>query len=190
MLFQLVQTVYWLALSMWFGGAMFIGVAVQAIHRTVRENKPVLPHVLSVNLDDQHSTLLAGAIVGNLISAMTRVEVVCAGILFLALVSQWFLIDLSDTWNKASAFVRFGLFLAATAVVIYNGWVLWPKVMKTRQAYIDDADDPDKANAASERLDRLQRDSEMLLMALVFLLLGIILFSGNISRPITFHSGG
>jgi hypothetical protein len=190
MLFQLVQTVYWLALSMWFGGAMFIGVAVQAIHRTVRENKPLLPHVLSVNLDGQHSTLLAGEIVGNLIAALTRVEVVCAAILFLAIGSQWFLIDLSDAWDKASAFVRSGLFLAATLVVIYNGWVLWPKVMKTRQVYIDNADDPEKANPASERLDRLQRDSEMLLMMLVFLLLGIILFSGSISRPITFHSGG
>ena len=51
MLFQLVQTVYWLALSIWFGGAMFIGVAWQIIHRTVRESNPVLPHVLSVNLD-------------------------------------------------------------------------------------------------------------------------------------------
>ncbi|MGD0462188.1 MAG: hypothetical protein ABSB74_06845 [Tepidisphaeraceae bacterium] len=190
MLFQLVQTVYWLALSMWFGGAMFIGVAVQAIHRTVRENNPLLPHVLSVNLEGQHSTLLAGAIVGNLISALMRVEVVCAAVLFFAIGSQWFLIDLSDTWNKASAFVRSGLFLAATAVVIYDGWVLWPKVMKSRQMYIDNADEPEKANPASERLDRLQRDSEMLLMALVFLLLGIILFSGNISRPITFHTGG
>jgi len=119
-----------------------------------------------------------------------RVEVVCAAVLFFAIGSQWFLIDLSDTWNKASAFVRSGLFLAATAVVIYDGWVLWPKVMKSRQMYIDNADEPEKANPASERLDRLQRDSEMLLMALVFLLLGIILFSGNISRPITFHTGG
>jgi hypothetical protein len=190
MLFQLVQTVYWLALSTWFGGAMFIGVAAGAIHRTVRENKPVLPHVLSVNLEDQHSTLLAGTIVGNLISALTRIEIVCAGVLLVAIAAQWFLIDLADNWVKLSAFVRTALYLAATGVLIYNGWVLWPRIMKARQAFIEDADNPEKANPINEQLERLQRESEMLLMILVFLLLGIILFSGNIYRPITFRSGG
>ena len=189
MLFQLVETVYWLALSVWFGGAMFIGVAVQVIHRTVRENNPVLPHVLSVNLEGQHSTVLAGTIVGNLIAALARIELACAAILFLAMGSQWFLIDLSDTWVKATAFVRTALFLAATATVGYDGWVLWPRMRKTRQTFIDNADDPETANPASERLDRLQQDSETLLMILVFLLLGIILFSGNISRPVIFRSG-
>jgi len=191
MLLQLVQTVYWLALSVWFGGAMFIGVAVQVIHRTVRENNPVLPHVLSVNLEGQHSTLLGGTIVGNLIAALARVELACAAVLFMVMGSQWFLVDLSDTWIKISAFVRSALFLAATAIVAYDGWVLWPRIIKTRQTFIDNADDPEKANPAIERLDRLQRDSETLLMILVFLLLGIILFSGNIyHRPIVFRSGG
>jgi hypothetical protein len=191
MLFQLVQTVYWLALSIWFGGAMFIGVAWQIIHRTVRENNPVLPHVLSVNLDGKHSTLLAGTIVSNLVSALARIEIVCAAVVLAALGAQWFLIDLSVPWIKASAFVRSLLCLGAAGVVIYNGWFLWPRIMKARQTFIDNADDPDKANPVSERMDQLQRDSEMLLMILVFLLLGIVLFSGNIYPPITtFHSNG
>jgi hypothetical protein len=190
MLFQLVQTVYWLALSVWFGGAMFIGIAVQTIHRTVRESNPVLPHVLSVNLEGQHSTLLAGTIVGKLISVLARVEIICAAVVLVALGSQWFLIDLADSWAKASAFVRSALCLAAMGVVIYDGWILWPKIMEARQTFIENSDDPEKANPASERMDRLQRDSEMLLMILVFLLLGMILFSGNISRPTTFIAGG
>jgi hypothetical protein len=191
MIFQLVQTVYWLALSVWFGGAMFIGVAVQTIHRTVRENNPVLPHVLSVNLEGQHSTLLAGTIVGNLISALARIEVICAAVMLVALGSQWFVIDLADPWAKVSAFVRSALCIAAAGVVIYDGWFLWPKILKARRIFIDNADDPDKANPASEKMDQHQRDSEILLMILVFLLLGIILFSGNIYPPTTtFRSGG
>jgi hypothetical protein len=190
MIFQLVQTVYWLALSVWFGGAMFIGVAAKSIHSSVRESNPRLPRVLSANLEDQHSTLLAGTIVGNLISALARIEIVCAAVLIVAVGAQWFLIDLPDAWVRMSAFVRSALSLAATGIVIYNTWFLWPKIMKSRQTFIDNADDPDKADAASEQMDRLQRDSEMLLMILVFLLLGIILFSGNIYRPITFRSGG
>jgi len=67
---------------------------------------------------------------------------------------------------------------------------LWPRIIKARQTFIDNADDPDKANPISEQLDRLQRDSEMLLMVQVFLLLGIILFSGNIHPPtFSFHTG-
>jgi hypothetical protein len=189
MLFQLVQTVYWLGLSVWFGGAMFVGVAVETIHRTVRENNPILPHVLSVNLEGQHSTLLAGTIVGKLISALARIEIICAAVVLAALVGQWFLIDLADPWAKASAFLRTALCLAAMGVVIYDGWFLWPRIMKERQIFIDNADDPDKANPASERMDRLQRDSEMLLMVLVFLLLGMILFSGNIYHPVTTFRG-
>jgi hypothetical protein len=188
MLFLLVQTVYWLALSTWFGGAMFIGVAWQVINRTVRQYNPVLPHVLSVNLEGQHSTLLGGAIVGNLISMLTTIGVICAGVLAVTIGSQWCLIDLSDTWNKISAFARSGLFLAATGIVIYNWRVLWPKVIEMRQTFIENADDPEKANPASERLDRLQRDSEVLLMLLVFLLLGMILLSGGMSRPVYFYS--
>jgi hypothetical protein len=190
MLFQLVQTVYWMALSVWFGGAMFIGVAARSIHATVQRSKPRLQGVRSENLEDQHATLLAGTIVGELIAALSRVELICAAVVLVAIAAQWFLIDLPDTWVRTSAFVRSALALAASGVVIYNGFFLWPKIMKTRQEFIDIADDPDKADAASERMDRLQRDGEVMLLALVFLLLGIILFSGNIYRPITFRSGG
>jgi len=190
MLFQFVQTVYWLALSVWFGGAMFIGLAVQKIHRTVRENNPILPQVLSVNLEGQHSMLLAGSIIGELISSLARIEIICAAIVLVMMGSQWFLIDLADPWTKSSEFVRCALGLAATGVVIYDGWFLWPRIIKARQTFIDNADDPDKANPVSEQLDRLQRDSEMLLMVQVFLLLGIILFSGNIHPPtFSFHTG-
>lgn len=190
MFFQLVQMLYWLSLSTWFGGAMFIGLAADAIRRAVGDNKPVLPHVLSVNLEDQHSTLLTGSIVGNLISSLTRIELICSGVLLASIVAQWFLIDLADDWVRISAFLRSALFLAATGIVIYHRWMLWPRIVKARLAYIEDADDPDKANPISEQLDRLQRESDFLLMIQVFLLLGIILFSGNIYRPITFRSGG
>ena len=190
MLFQLVQTVYWLALSVWFGGAMFIWLAVQVIHRTVRENNPILPHVLSVNLENQHSTLLAGTIVGNLISALAKVEIACAAALLVTIGSQWFLVDLADPSNKMSAFVRSALFIAATAIAIYDGWVLWPRAVASRENFIENADDPDKANPIREELDRFQRESELLLKIQIFLLLGIILYSGGITRLVAIHAGG
>jgi len=76
----------------------------------VQENHPVLPHVLSVNLEDQHSALLAGDIATNLISALSRIEMACAAILLVTIPFQWFFIDLSDPSVKLSAFLRSGLF--------------------------------------------------------------------------------
>ena len=80
-LFQLVQIVYWLALSTWFGGVLFVAMAAPVIFRTVRENNPVLPHVLSVNLEGQHGTLLAGSIVGSLLARLAWVQLACGGII-------------------------------------------------------------------------------------------------------------
>ena len=184
MLFQLVQVVYWLALSTWFGGVLFIAVAAQVIFRTVKENNPILPHVLSANLEGQHGTLLAGTIVGNLIAMLSRIELVCAGILLVTIVAQWFLIDLQVPWNRSSAFVRSGLYLAATLIVVYDWRFLWPKIWKYRQQFIDNADDPEQANPAREQFNRHQRESVTLLSILVFLLLGIVLFSGVMGHTV------
>src|SRR4051794_12991628 len=89
MLFDLVQTIYWLALATWFGGVLFIALAAPIIFRTVRDNNPILPTVLSVNLEGQHGTLLAGSIVANLLAALQRIELACAGGLFVAILGQW-----------------------------------------------------------------------------------------------------
>src|SRR5579871_6169371 len=89
MAFPFVQIFYWLALATWFGGVLFISVAAPVIFRTVRESDPTLPTVLSVNLEGQHATLLAGSIVANLLATMMRVQLACAALLVLAFVGQW-----------------------------------------------------------------------------------------------------
>src|ERR1700744_4539924 len=103
--FQIVQIVYWLALATWFGGVLFVAVAAPVVFRTVREANPILPTVLSVNLENQHGTLLAGTIVGNLLSMLTKVQIGCAAAMALAIVAQFFLIDLSGN-NAAAAYLR------------------------------------------------------------------------------------
>jgi hypothetical protein len=187
--YELVQVLYWLALSTWFGGSLFIGVAAQAIFHTVKENDPTLPRVLSVNLESQHSTLLAGSIVGNLIATLAKIEVACAAVLLVTIGAQWFLIDLGNRWSLASAFVRSMLYLAATAFFLYDWRVLWPRIWESRQKFIENADNPEIANPALEVLDRYQRESMWVLKMLVFLLLGIVLFSSTMTPPtITYFS--
>ena len=186
--FQLVQVAYWLALATWFGSVLFVAIAAPVVFRTIRDSNPVLPHVLSVNLEGQHGTLLAGEIVGNILARLARLQLVCAGALLLALVAQFFLADLSGA-NQSAAIIRTALYLAAAGLALYDAYGLWPQVWKHRQEFIDHADEPEVANPAKDKFVAGQRRSLGLLMAVQFLLLGVILFSGNItprrSAPVT-----
>ncbi len=187
MFFQMVQIVYWLALSTWFGGVLFIALSAPIIFKSVAERNPILTDVLSVNLDGQHGTLLAGTIVANLIQRLLIVELICAGLLLVALIAQPFLIDLSHSPidplsdNRAAAVLRSLLFAGAAGIVMYDWLAVWPKISRNRKQYIEHADEPEVANPAKERFDRAQRQSLTLLTVLAALLLGMILFSSNIA---------
>lgn len=185
--FQLVQIVYWLALSTWFGAVLFIALAAPVIFRTVRENNPILTDVLSVNLEGQHGTLLAGTIVSNLIQRLQSLELICGGALLLTLIVHPFAIDIGASPNDvlannaAAAVLRSFLFLGAAGVAVYDWWALWPRIAKSREQYIEHADEPELANPAKDEFDQQQRRSLTMLAVRVALLLGIILFSSNIS---------
>jgi hypothetical protein len=185
MAFQLVQIVYWLALATWFGGVMFVAVAAPVIFRTVRENNPVLTHVLSVNLESQHATLLAGSIVGNVLARLSQVELVCAIALVVALIGQFFVADLGGSnftqSNLTAAILRCVLCAAAAAVVAYDRFVIWPAIERYRATYVDHADEPEVANPAKDGFDREHRRSMTLLTVTLGLLLLLIMYSSNIT---------
>ena len=185
MAFQFVLILYWIALATWFGGVLFILVAAPIVFRTVRENDPLLPTVLSVNMEGQHGTLLAGTIMGNLLAALTRIELICAVGLLVTLVAQWFMIRPSGGAALLSAIVRSALYVAVVVFVLYDWRVVWPRVWKYRQEFLDNADEPEKANPAKDQFDRYQRESVNLLMIRLALLLAIVLFSGSLSQPAT-----
>src|SRR3954469_12395058 len=89
---DIVQILYWLSLSTWFGGVLFVAITAPLILKTVRENNPILTGVLSVNLEGQHGTLLGGSIVGRIMAILMRVELACAGVMLVALAGQIILI--------------------------------------------------------------------------------------------------
>lgn len=180
MAFQIVQILYWLALATWFGGVLFVAIVARIVLRSVSEAKPVLPDVLSVNLDGQHGTLLAGRINENILKWFLSVELTCAGLLLLTMLAQPSVIDLTDN-NGIAAILRAMLMIGATGMVMYDWWFVWPRIQRSRQQYLDHADEPETANPALDEYDRQQHLSENLLGAVIFLLLGIVLFSGSIS---------
>jgi hypothetical protein len=98
--------------------------------------------------------------------------------------SQWFFIDRNGS-NLVLALVRGALYTAATGLLIYDWRIVWPRVQKYRQEYIDHADEPEVANPAKDQFDRYHHESVTVLRNVLFLLLGLILFSGDIHPAIT-----
>jgi hypothetical protein len=182
LLFDIVMILYWLALAVWFGAALFLTLAPRIILKTVRESNPVMTNVLSVNLEGQHATLLTGSIVARIMNVVGPMELVCAGVMLVAIAAQWGMYPPRGSL-LVPALLRAALYLAATALLIYDRRFVSPRMWLARQEYIDNADNPDVANPALDRFDRYQNESEMVLRAMVFVLLGIILFSANI-RPV------
>jgi hypothetical protein len=178
--FALVQIIYWISLSTWFGGVLFIAIAAPIIFRTVKESNPILPTVLSVNLEGQHGSLLAGTIVTNLLNQLVQIELICAGGVLLALVGQWFVTDTTGN-HWLLPLLRSAMYLAAVVIVLYDWRILWPRINKHRETYVEHADEPDVANPAKDEFDRLHGESVNLLMLRAALLLAIILFSGSIT---------
>ena len=187
-MFELVQIIYWLALSTWFGGVLFIAIAAPNIMRTVRENNPVLSTVLSVNLEGQHGTVLGGSIVGRIMGLLFPIELACAAAIFLAMIAQWALLRPQGEY-LFGPIVRGALFVAAVGLFAYHWRVLWPRAWRVRQEYMDHADEPDVANPALDQLDRLQGESASVMFFLVTILLGLIVFSANIRAAIVISAG-
>ena len=174
----LVAAWYWLALSTWFGAVLMSAIAPPVILRVIQRADPSLPRVLSGNLDRQHSTLLASDIVGELLAVLFRVQSLCAAVLFPALVAQWFLVDRTGLALAFPILVS-GLFVGAVALLLYGWRSVWTKVMAHRAAYIENADDPEKANPELDEFDRYSNELSGVVRNLLFALLGIILFSVN-----------
>jgi hypothetical protein len=118
--------------------------------------------------------------VGNILDRLARVELICGGVLLLMLIAQPFLIDLRGQ-NLTAAILRSVMFLAAVALVVYDWRVVWPKIQRHRAEYIEHADEPELANPAKDQFDRYHRQSVTVMMFVLFLLLGMILFSANIT---------
>ena len=179
-LFQFLQTVFWVGLSTWFGSGLFIALAAPIIFRVTREHDPTLPLVLSVNLDSQHSTLLASTIVAKLMQAMTRMALVCVVLILAGLLGHWLIVRPVGN-NLLQAGIRSGLFVLASIVLIYDWRVVSPRLFYYRQLFIDEADNPEIANEAKDHFERLSRENVNMLFLQTLLLLGLILFSANVS---------
>ena len=172
----LISILYWLSLATWFGSAVFLAVAAPTIIRTVRDHDPLLPTVLSVNLERQHAALLAGSIVRNLLISLTRLSYLCAGGLLIALVGEWIVVARGGL-DLVLPLLRSALFIAAAVFMIYDARFVRPRIEEARRTFVDHADEPDVANPALDLFERYGRESVTVLQTLIFMLLGLVVFS-------------
>jgi hypothetical protein len=180
-LFPIIQVIYWLSLSTWFGGVLFVAMAAPIIFRTVREYKPMLPMVLSVNLENQHADLLAGTIVGNILAMLSRVQLACAAGVLVGLAGQWWVFAKGSAEPRVMIVLRTCAFLAATVFLIYDWRILGPRIRRYRDEFIEHADEPDIANPAKEQFDRYHRESVNVLSFTLGVLLLLVFLSAGIT---------
>ncbi|GIW75744.1 MAG: hypothetical protein KatS3mg104_0807 [Phycisphaerae bacterium] len=66
--------------------------------------------------------------------------------------------------------------------MIYGRWVVWPKVLKHRTNYLEQADNPDIANAELDLFDRYSGQLYSVVRNLLFATIGMLIFSAAL-RP-------
>ncbi len=189
MIYSFIDAIYWMALSGWFGAVLVSALVWPVIHKTIVDADPTLPLILHSNLDKQHGTLLAGNVVGAVLKMLFRLELICA-IVFLPLLGiKWFLVDKSQSAILIPLLVT-GLYLLSTAFLVYGMFFVYPKVISHRQKYLDNADNPDIANAELDHFDRYSTELISIVRNLLFSVMGIVLFSPFMHRAIqTFVAG-
>lgn len=189
MLFQLVQAGYWLALSVWFGSVVLVAVVAGVVLRVLKEERPVLPQVLAVNLEDQHAVLLGSGVMAAVLAAVGRVQVACAAAVVLGTGLHFAVANVGGA-NLTAAVVRVVLAVLAAGVLGYDRFVVAPRLSKARRTYVENADEPDVANPAKEAFDRDQHLTLSLLMLAVCLLAGLVLFSAAITPAPVYRAVG
>jgi hypothetical protein len=183
MAFQLIQTLYWLSLTLWLGGTLFIVLCWPIILNVLREEDPTLPRVLSVNVDHDHAALLAGTLVGALVKNFGRIQLACSGIVLATLAAQWFVVVL-DSYGMLAGIARGALYFGALGLLLTDRFSVWPRVWAAREAFIEHADDPEIANPIRERFNQNQLTSIRLMLLQLTLLSLMIVFSVMIRQRI------
>ena len=181
----LVDAIFWLCLSTWFGTVLLSVVAPPIILKAIREADPTLPRVLSVNLDQQHSILLASNVIIDLLNTLFRLQTACVLVFLPALVGKWFLVDLHEKRIMLPIMVS-ALYVAGVFFHYYAWRVVLPKVTEHRAKFIEHADDPDIANAELDQFDKYSAEASNVIRNLLFVLLGLLLFSAALVPKVSF----
>ena len=108
LLYQAVQIIYWLVLSVWLGCMVFLAVAAPVVFKVVRRlevrSRPIMPIRPSMTSRPRSWPARSSALCWR---GCGQVQMICASALLPLMIVQFFLIDLQGT-NLIAAMVAAG----------------------------------------------------------------------------------
>ncbi len=184
LLYQVVQILYWLDLSIWLGSTVFLAVAAPVIFRVVRRLEVRSGVYSDPGLRDEQTAVVAGEIVGTLLARLGQIQMVCVIAMLPLMLAQLFLVNLEGS-NFMAAMLRLALWAGALAVLFYEWRWHYPRTWEQRKRFLEEAGDPDRANPARAEFEREHRRSEQLFMAMICIVIGLVMLSANITPRLT-----
>lgn len=180
LLYQAVQILYWLTLSVWLGCTVFLAVGAPVIFRVVRRLEVRSSKYADPALDESQTEVVAGEIVGTLLARLGQVQMICAIAIFPMLLLQLFLVDLTGN-NFTMALLRFVLWIVLVALLVYEWRSHYPRTWHLRQQFLDSIGDEEASGPAREAFEREHRRSEQLFLINICLLIGLVMMSANVT---------
>lgn len=178
--FAVVTGVYTLALGVWVGALVMLAVGAAVTFRTTRSFNPSLPSPYdSPALADRASQILAGGIVGNMIDALSRVQIVCgviaaACVLLQAIAFREALANRGRSWMNL---VRVICIAVPLVNVAFERLHLNPAIHDLRAAMYDTRVSEEFRVSAKAEFDRYHKLSERTTGGAAMLLMIAVLVS-------------
>lgn len=183
-LYQAVQILYWLVLSTWLGSMVFLALAAPVIFRVARRLDVKVPKYSDGALRDEQPTILAGEMVGAMLARLAQIQMLCASLMFPLLIGQLGLANIAGT-NLFAAIIRLSLWLSAVVILNIEWRWHYPKTWQLREAYLASSETPEAAATLRTRFEKEHHRSETFFQATVFLLIGMVMFSANVTPKAT-----
>ena len=175
---RLVQGVYYLFLGLWFGAMVMLAVGAPVTFRTVRVHQPALGLVPynEPSLAADGPNILAGAITGNHLRALSVVQAICAIVTLGCVVLQTTLFKTQVRPGYANA-LRSLLVALPACVLVFDEAVLSPNVWKQRAVMYDTTLNIDAREKARAQFNVLHKRSEKIVGSAALMLAAALVLS-------------
>lgn len=161
--YAVVTGVYTLALGVWVGALVMLAVGAAVTFRTTRAYNPSLPAPYdSPELAGRASQILAGGIVGNMIDALSRVQIICGVVAAVCVLVQMcvFRTALAGRGKSWMNLVRVICIAVPLVNVAFERFYLNPAIHELRAAMYDTSVSDQFRASAKLEFDRLHQLSE------------------------------
>ena len=174
---QVVQLLYLLGVSAWFGGLLLLTLGLPAVFVAVRDADPTLGRFVNVELEGQHVGLLSARLHEALAEAFRPVAWLSAVSATLAVAGQW-VGQVADDFagDPTRLTLRTLLLIVAGTLLLYDALRVAPRVRQARDSAEAAVRDTVKAELLSRDLEAARSERVTVSQIMLAALLGLIVF--------------